>query len=64
VKKDDEIVAVGSQRLRDVPVARQFVVLATWLKSAIFVDDLVVLTVRRKDDKGEYVEHEIRAVPK
>jgi S1-C subfamily serine protease len=59
----DEIVAVGTVRLT-IPVANQFVLLERFLKQAIFVDDVVVLTVRRKNDKGEYTEHEIRAVPK
>lgn len=63
MKVGDEIVALGKLRLT-MPVANQFLALSSWLKQAIFVDDVVVLTVRRKNDKGEYVEHEIRAVPK
>jgi S1-C subfamily serine protease len=63
VKEGDEIVAIGGARLT-LPVATQYAVLGAWLKQGIFVDDVVELTVRRKNDKGEYVEHELRVVPK
>jgi serine protease Do len=63
VKVGDEIVGVGGSRL-NLPVAAQYVLLGAWLKQNVFVDDVVVLTIRRKDDKGEYVEHEFRLVPK
>jgi S1-C subfamily serine protease len=59
----DEIVAVGPSRL-DLPVQAQFRLLEIWLERAIFVDEVVVLTVRRKDDQGKYQQRDVRVVPK
>jgi serine protease Do len=55
----DEIVAVGGARLKG-PVANQYVGLGLLLKRRIYMGDAFVITVRRKNDKGAYDEHELR----
>lgn len=59
VKAGDEIVAIAGARIGG-PVAGQFVALGILLKRPFYTGDTLVLTVRRKNDKDKFDEHEFR----
>jgi serine protease Do len=64
LKKGDEIVSVKGVEL-EMPARTQFFILSRWLRTGLFADDVVLMSVRRAEPGGKPPStHEIRVVPK
>jgi S1-C subfamily serine protease len=63
VKKEDEIVEIDHLRLAGQPQLA-FAVLNRWIKNGVHAGEAVTLVVRRKEEPGKFVNHDLRLVPK
>lgn len=64
LKVDDEIVEVEGNKFANVPSGLQFRLVDGWMKNGVTAGDVIKFSVRRKNDKGEPVEQELRLIAK
>jgi len=64
LKSDDEIVEVEGNKFANVPAGLQFRLVDGWMKNGVTAGDIIKFTIRRKNDKGEPTEQEVRMIAK